>query len=114
MTKEYTIDAKNKKLGRLASEVAHILQGKKSAYYNPRLAGSDTVTVLNVKEMAFTGNKMTQKRYYRHTGYMGHLRSKTLEQVMAESPAKVLRHAVERMLPKNALHSKRMLRLEIK
>lgn len=110
---EYTIDAKNKTLGRLASEIAGILQGKKSAYYNPRLAGADSVVVTNVKDMTVTGNKATQKRYYRHTGYMGHLHSKTYEQLMAEDPKKVLRHAVERMLPKNTLRKKRMLRLTI-
>lgn len=111
---EYTFDAKNKKIGRLASEIALILQGKKSAFYEPRLAGSDKVIVNNVKDMAVTGNKLTQKFYYRHTGYMGHLKSKTLKQVMEADPKKVLRHAVERMLPKNSLRSKRMLRLVIK
>ncbi len=111
---EHNIDAKNKKIGRLASEIAGLLQGKNSPYYEPRLAGSEMVTVTNVKDMAITGNKMTQKKFYRHTGYMGHLRSKTLEQAMEQNPAKVLRHAVERMLPKNSLRPKRMLRLVIK
>lgn len=111
---QYTIDAKNKKLGRLASEIAGILMGKKTAFYDPRLAGSDKVTVTNVKDVEVTGNKLVQKMYYHHTGYMGHLRAKSLEQVMAKDPTKALRHAVERMLPKNSLRSKRMLRLDIK
>ncbi len=111
---DHTIDATNKKIGRLASEIAHLLQGKNSPYYEPRLAGSGKVSVTNVKDMAITGNKLIQKKYYRHTGYMGHLREKTLEQAMAQDPKKVLRHAVERMLPKNTLRSKRMLRLIIK
>lgn len=111
---EYTIDAKNKKLGRLASEIAHILQGKKTAYYEPRLAGADSVTVTNVKDVEVTGNKLVQKKYYHHTGYMGHLREKSLQQVMEKDPSKALRHAVERMLPKNTLRRKRMLRLVIK
>ncbi len=111
---QYTIDAKNKTLGRLASEIAGILQGKKSAYYEPRLAGADSVIVENVKDITVTGAKMTQKKYYRHTGYMGHLKSKTLREVMEKDPSQALRHAVERMLPKNSLRSKRMLRLVIK
>lgn len=111
---QYTIDAKNKKLGRLASEIAGILMGKKTAFYDPRLAGSDKVLVTNVKEVEVTGNKLVQKMYYHHTGYMGHLRAKSLEQVMEKDPTKALRHAVERMLPKNSLRSKRMLRLVIK
>lgn len=111
---KYQIDATNKILGRLASEIALILQGKKSAYYEPRLAGSDRAEVINVGKMKFSGKKMIQKKYYRHTGYMGHLRFKTLQQEFAASPAKVLRMAVENMLPKNSLRSKRMLRLVIK
>ncbi|MBU6142023.1 50S ribosomal protein L13 [Patescibacteria group bacterium] len=111
---QYTIDAKNKTLGRLASEIAEILQGKKSAYYEPRLAGADSVMVTNVKDITVTGAKMTQKKYYHHTGYMGHLKSKTLREVMEKDPSQALRHAVERMLPKNSLRSKRMLRLVIK
>ncbi len=111
---EYKIDATNKILGRLASEIAMILQGKKSAYYEPRLAGADKVFVANIKKMVFSGKKLVQKKYYRHTGYMGHLYSKTLQEVFEKDPAKVLRMAVERMLPKNTLRRKRMLRLEIK
>lgn len=111
---EHNIDATNKKIGRLASEIAGLLQGKNSPYYEPRLAGSGTVVVTNVKDVAITGSKLTQKKFYRHTGYMGHLRETTLEQAMAKDPAKVLRHAVERMLPKNSLRPKRMLRLVIK
>lgn len=111
---KYEIDATNKRLGRLASEIAVILQGKKSAYYEPRLAGADKVVVANVKKMVFSGKKPVQKKYYRHTGYMGHLYSKTLKEVFEKDPAKVLRTAVEKMLPRNTLRSKRMLLLEIK
>ncbi len=111
---EYKIDAKNKKLGRLATEIAAILQGKKSPRYEPRLAGSDKVLVENVKELAFTGNKLTQRTYYRHTGYMGHLKSASLEERFQKNPAQVLRDAVEHMLPKNSLKRKRMTRLVVK
>src|SRR3990167_4852349 len=110
----YIIDARSKKLGRVASEIAAILQGKKSVYYEPRLAGQYQVVVENIKALEFSGNKLTQKRYYRHTGYMGHLKSKTLEEVFEKDPAGVLRQAVERMLPKNFLRAKRIKRLIIK
>ncbi len=111
---QYVIDAKNKKLGRLASEIASILQGKKTAYFEPRLAGPDTVVVENVKELDFSGNKLKKKVYYRHTGYMGHLKSATLEEKFQKDPAKVLKNAVEHMLPKNALKPKRMKMLIVK
>lgn len=111
---EHRIDAKNKKLGRLASEIASFLQGKKSVYYDPRLAGQDQVIVENVKDLIVSGKKAEQKSYYRHTGYMGHLKSNTLEQVFQKNPAKVLKMAVERMLPKNFLKARRMKRLILK
>ena len=111
---EYKIDAKNKKLGRLASDIALILQGKKNANYAPHLEGDDKVVVENVKDLSFTGNKFESKKYYRHTGYMGHLKSATLKERFEKSPEKVLRHAVERMLPKNFLQAKRLKRLIIK
>jgi large subunit ribosomal protein L13 len=110
---EHIIDAKNKKLGRLASEIATILQTKNSAYYEPRLSGNGNVVIKNIDKMDISPKKMEQKIYYRHTGYMGHLREKKLKVLHEESPAKVLRKAVERMLPKNSLQPKRMRRLII-
>jgi len=71
---EIIIDAKNKKLGRLASEIAVILQGKKHADYEGRKEGTDKVFVKNIKKLEISGNKADQKIYYRHTGYVGHLR----------------------------------------
>ncbi len=108
---DYHLDAKNKPLGRLASEIALILQGKKSPKYEPRLVGSDRVLIQNCKDMAFTGNKREQKIYYKHTGYVGHLKEKTLEQAMQKDPKWVLREAVRRMLPKNFLNQRRMKNL---
>jgi large subunit ribosomal protein L13 len=110
---EHIIDAKNKKLGRLASEIATILQNKNSVYYEPRLSGNGNVVIKNIDKMDISPKKMEQKIYYRHTGYMGHLRKKKLKVLYKESPAKVLRKAVERMLPKNSLQPKRMRRLII-
>ena len=110
---KYTIDADNKRLGRLASEIAQILQGKKSVYYNPRLASSDEVEVINLNKLNVSAKKHVQTKYFRHTGYMGHLKSKTLEQMFAKSPEKVLRMAVARMLPKNFLRARLMKKLTI-
>lgn len=109
----YEIDAKNKPLGRLASEIAHLLQDKNSPKYEQRLTGENRVLVVNVGAMKVTGRKADQKIYYRHTGYMGHLKKKTFKQAFA-NPAWVLRHAVRGMLPKNFLIDRRMKRLEIK
>jgi large subunit ribosomal protein L13 len=111
---DYFIDATNQKLGRLASEIAVILQGKKSAFYNPRLAGSGKVIVTNVDKLDIAEKKAVQKIYYRHTGYMGHLKKRTLKEYMQKSPAAVLRLAVARMLPKNFIRAKRLKRLIIK
>jgi large subunit ribosomal protein L13 len=108
---DYKIDAKNKILGRIASEVAMILQGKKSAAYNPRMIGADRALVSNYKEIKVSGAKFTDKIYYRHTGYVGHLKEKTFAQEFEKNPKWVLREAVRRMLPKNFLNQKRMKNL---
>src|SRR3989344_5838396 len=106
--KEVIIDAKDRSLGRLASEIAYVLQGKDSATYEPRNIGDSKVLVKNLKLLKLTG-----KIYYRHTGYMGHLKEKTLEEAWKKSPEWVLRHAVKGMLPKNSLASKRIKLLTI-
>jgi len=108
---DYHIDAKNKIMGRLASEIAQILQGKKHPSYNPRITGGDKVFVKNYKDVSFTGRKVKEKIYYKHTGYMGHLREKTLEQMLEKDPRRVLREAVRRMLPKNFLNARRLKNL---
>jgi len=110
---KHVIDAKNKYLGRLATEIALILQGKKHTNYNPRILGSDKVVVRNIEHLKVSGKKRTEKVYYRHTGYMGHLKSLTYEQVIAKDPTKALRHAVRGMLPKNFLRDKRLNHLTI-
>lgn len=109
----YTIDAQGKKLGRLASEVAHILQGKKNSSYERNHAGEDTVSIKNASRVLVTGRKTTQKIYYHHTGYMGHLRSRTFATEFKKSPEEVLRRAVYAMLPKNWLRQRRLNRLHI-
>lgn len=110
---EHIIDAKNKPLGRLATEIAHLLQDKNSVNYEPRLVGKNRVVVKNVKEVRLTGKKAEQKVYYRHTGYMGHMKEVTYRQASEKDMRVVLRHAVRGMLPKNFLRDKRMIRLVI-
>lgn len=110
---QYIIDAKNQKLGRLASKIAQILQGKMSADYEPRNPGKDTVVVKNASQLVVSGKKSEQKIYYRHTGYMGHLKERVYKEFFAKSPKKVLELAVKRMLPQNFLKQKRLNRLTI-
>ncbi len=110
----YTIDATNKAFGRLASEIAVILQGKKNAKYMPRVEGEDSVVVKNIAQAKITGKKLTQKKYYRHTTQIGHLKEKTLKQILEKKGAReILRHAVMGMLPKNRLRIRRIKRLVI-
>lgn len=108
---DYYIDAKNKILGRIASEIAVILQGKKNPSYEPRLVGNDRVIVKNVAGIKISGEKEEQKVYYHHTGYMGHLKSKTYKQIFPRDPKRILRDAVRRMLPKNFLNQRRLKNL---
>ncbi len=110
---EHIIDAKNQKLGRLASKIALILQGKNKADYEPRLEGKDKVTVKNASKVVLTGRKADQKVYHYHTGYMGHLRTIPFKDMLAKHPERDLEWAVYNMLPKNFLRQKRMNRLTI-
>ncbi len=110
----YTIDATNKSLGRLASEIAVILQGKKNPKYESRLEGEDGVIVKNISKIKITGKKLEQKIYYRHTTQIGHLKKQTLKQFLEKKgTAEVLRKTVMGMLPKNKLRVKRMKKLII-
>lgn len=108
---DYTIDAKNKRFGRVISEVAHTLQGKKSPDYEPRLPGKDRVVLKNYKDMVVTGAKAEQKIYYRHTGYVGHLKATKFKDAFKKNPEGVIREAVRRMLPKNLIAAKRLKNL---
>src|SRR3989344_3738032 len=109
---EYTIDCKNKRMGRVASEIAQILQGKKEPTYDPRVEGDDSVLVQNVEELALSGNKIDQKVYYSHTTQIGHLKERKIRDVIAKHGKKyILRHAVLHMLPKNKLQAKRIKKM---
>lgn len=109
---EYIIDAKNKKLGRLATQVATILQGKHKATYRPNLSGEDVVIIKNVTQITVSGRKDTQKVYYRHAGKLGHLKERKYANVVEKDPTWAIRNAVRLMLPKNKLNAKRMRRLK--
>jgi len=107
------IDATNKVLGRLASEIAKILQGKHKVNFRPERNTDEIVEVKNVDKMKITGKKLKTKVYYRHSGYPGGLKRITLEELFNKDPGEVLRRAVLGMLPKNRLRKKRIKRLRI-
>jgi large subunit ribosomal protein L13 len=109
----HVLDAQKKPLGRLATEIARILQGKHSPSYQKNHPGTDTILVKNAGLMTVSGGKETKKIYYRHTGYMGHLRESSYQAAFAKSPAEVLRKAVFNMLPKNWIRQDRLNRLVI-
>lgn len=107
----HTIDATDKVLGRLASEIAHVLQGKNKVEYAPNIDIGDIVLVKNVSKMIFTGRKFKQKKYYHHSGYMGGLREIPLAKLFLKDPEDVLKRAVWNMLPKNKLRKPRIKKL---
>lgn len=97
------VDAENKVLGRLAAEVARILQGKDKATYTPHQDDGDFVIVVNAAKVRLTGNKATQKKYYRHTGYAGGIKEESAEHLLARKPEEVILKAVNGMLPRGPL-----------
>jgi large subunit ribosomal protein L13 len=107
------IDAKGQSLGRIASLISYYLQEKHLPSYQPNKAGTTMVVVKNLKEINFKGTKLKVKKYFRHTGYLGHLKEEKLEFLWKKNPKKVLRMAVRGMLPKNKLRDKRLKRLKI-
>ncbi len=108
----YVVDAKNESLGRLASRIAFILQGKNSADYESRNRGNNSVVVKNADMIKLTGRKAEQKVYYRHSGKPGGLKKLSYEDAFARSPEWVIRHAVRGMLPKNKLLKERLKMLK--
>ncbi len=99
----YLVDATDKTLGRLATEIARRLRGKHKAVYTPHVDTGDYIVVVNAEKIRVTGNKLTDKVYYRHTGYIGHMKSITLEKLLQQAPTQVLETAVKGMMPKNPL-----------
>lgn len=109
----HEIDAEGKVLGRLATQIATLLRGKHKATFQPHIDAGDVVVVRHVAGIKFTGQKIDQKVYHRHTGYPGGLRTKKLSTLFGENPAEVLRRAVYQMLPDNKLRKEMIKRLRI-
>ena len=101
----YVVDAEGQVLGRLASEVAQILRGKRKTCYTPHSDCGDNVIIINAEKILLTGNKMNQKTYVHYTGYPGGQRVKTVKEQLAKKPIFVLEHAIKGMLPKTRLGS---------
>jgi large subunit ribosomal protein L13 len=99
----YLVDAQNKTLGRLSTEIAIRLRGKHKPIYTPHVDTGDYIVVVNASKIRVTGKKLTDKVYYKHTGYIGNLKSENLETMLEKYPEKVLMKSVRGMLPKNKL-----------
>lgn len=109
----YLIDAKDKTLGRLASETARRLQGKHKPGYAPHMDTGDYIVIINAAQIRVSGNKMQDKKYYRHSGYMGGLKTASLRQVMEKKPENAIQHAVRGMLPKGPLGRQMARKLKV-
>jgi len=109
----FVIDAKDQTLGRLATQIAHILRGKHKQIFSPHMDVGDFVIVINCEKIRVTGSKLDDKRYYRHSGYPGGIRSVTLRQQLDRFPDRVIHTAVRGMLPKNKLGRQMIKKLKI-
>jgi len=107
------VDAEGKTLGRLATQIADALRGKRKPEYTPHVDTGDFVIVVNAEKIVVTGNKRADKRYYRHSGYPGGLRSRTFEEMLARRPEEIIRKAVKGMLPRNRLARKQLTKLKV-
>jgi large subunit ribosomal protein L13 len=99
----YLVDATDKTLGRLASEIAKRLRGKHKAIYTPHVDTGDYIVVVNAEKIRVTGKKLKDKIYYHHTGYIGNMKSISLEKLLQKAPERVLQQAVRGMMPRNSL-----------
>jgi len=99
----FVVDAAEKTLGRLASEIAHRLRGKHKAEYTPHVDTGDYIVVINAEKIRVTGAKTTDKMYYSHTGYIGGIKSISFEKLIDKAPERVIQGAVKGMLPRNPL-----------
>ena len=111
--KWYVIDAAGKPLGKVAVEAAKLLRGKHKVTFTPHVDCGDHVVIINCKDAVLTGNKLTQKKWQRHTGYVGHLKETDYKTLMATRPEKAMELAVKGMIPSNSLGRAQMLRLRL-
>jgi large subunit ribosomal protein L13 len=109
----YVVDAEGQTLGRLATRIADALRGKGKPTYTPHVDSGDFVVVVNADKIAVTGKKLDEKRYYRHSGYPGGLRSRTLREQLERRPTEVVRTAVKGMLPRNRLARRQITKLKV-
>jgi len=111
--KWYIVDAEGAVLGRIASKIAHRLKGKHNPLYSPHVDMGDSIIVINAEKIVLTGRKWDQKTYYRHSGYMGGLKSITARKLLEKSPEDIIRFAVRGMLPKNKLGRQMIKKLKV-
>jgi len=111
--KWYIVDAQGKTLGRLATQIASVLRGKHKPTFTPHVNCGDNVIVVNAEKIQVTGRKLTQKKYYRHSGYPGGLKEITLRDQLKKFPERVIEHAVKGMLPKNRLGRQMYTKLKV-
>lgn len=109
----YVVDAQGKTLGRLASELARRLRGKHKAQYTPHVDTGDYIVVVNAEKVRVTGNKLQDKMYHHHTGYIGNLKSINLGKLLDKAPDRVITHAVKGMLPRNRLGRAMLKKLRV-
>jgi len=109
----YVVDATGKTLGRLATEIARRLRGKHKPEYTPHVDTGDYIVVVNAEKIRVTGNKLKDKMYHRHTGYIGNLKSTSLEKLLDEKPERALEYAVKGMLPRGPLGRKMFSKLRV-
>ena len=109
----YVVDAEGQNLGRLATRIADTLRGKNKPQFTPHVDTGDFVVVVNAEKITVTGKKLDEKIYYRHSGYPGGLKQRTLREQLDRRPTEVLRTAVKGMLPKNKLAARQLTKLKI-
>ncbi len=109
----FVVDAEDRILGRLATQIAHRLRGKHKPEFAPHVDNGDFIVVVNCEKIKVTGNKLADKKYYRYTGYMGGLRETNLALMLEKKPEEVIRKAVQGMLPKNRLGAAMLKKLKI-
>jgi large subunit ribosomal protein L13 len=111
--KWYLIDAKEKILGRLASQIASILRGKNKPIFTPHMDAGDYVIVINADKIILTGDKIEKKMYYHHSGYVGGLKKTTAKEMLLKKPENLIKFAVKGMLPKNSLGRRQLTKLKV-
>jgi large subunit ribosomal protein L13 len=109
----YVVDADGKTLGRLASELARRLRGKHKPEYTPHVDTGDYIVVVNAEKIRVTGRKLSDKLYHRHTGYVGNLKTESLQQLLGRAPEQALMLAVKGMLPRNSLGRQMLKKLKV-